>query len=340
MKRTTPFFLSIAMILGTVVLFISFKLVVNDLQVKELPKKNDIEFGGKCISLSSKVYNIPTYEREGIGEKTYYLNSFPGTLNWIIFHCSGIALGITFCFFIFFLIRDLIDKFNIRFDFKSYKLGIGPPGLIVFGMMFFGVLMSTKETFGIIAGSEIMDDFGFIFQHPHNVTSSFIVIYMLVGLFALVGMAIINICISKTVSGEMVKKSEIHKIFKKLKEDLNVFAFFSGLLLGVSIIGTGLQRTMISEYFFQGTEVIQFIYPESFVYVYGIQYTVLLTIFYIPSLIYLNYSKSVAFPREQPKSGSEEKTSWGLIGRDTVEDLKIVFSIFIPLLSSMLEVFI
>ncbi|GAB5472415.1 MAG: hypothetical protein Mars2KO_05140 [Maribacter sp.] len=325
---------------GSLILLVSLKLVINDLQITEMPKKDTIEFGGKKVELSAKVNSVPRYEREEVGEKKYYLNSFPGVLNWIIFHCGGIALGITFSFFIVLLIRDLMEKFKIKFDPKSYKLGIGPPAIIVFGMILLGTLMSTKDALGLVAGSEIMDDFGIIFQHPHFVTSSFIMIYMLVGFFALVGMAIINISVSKTVSDQVVKKTEIYETFKRLKEDLNVFAFFSGLLLGIAIIGTGLQRTMISEHFENSAEIIQVIYPASFVYAYGIQYTVVLVIFYIPSLVYLNYSKGAIFSHEQLELGGKGKSSWLSISKNTVEDLKIVFSIFIPLLSSMLEVFI
>ena len=323
-------------------MFSSTKMIFNDVQLNA-PKADTLTIiGNDTIRLSEKIYNIPSLRVDDIKkkepdyvEKKFYFNAFPGVLNWIVFHCIALSIGISTLPFILLLIVRLRKAFNIKFKAKHTLMASIPLGLVVGITIIFASLISSDKIIGMVSGEEIMVHFNIIFSNPEVLIRSLVLAFLFLGFFSLIGIMMVNISISK-LSNQESSDDDKKKGFKLIKDNLNIFALYSGLILGVAIIGTGLQRDMIAEQL-ESAASISLIFPDSFIYSYGIAFTFVLALFFLPSLVYLKYAQKKTLPLTENKT---ENTSWWRIGTESIDDIKLIFSIVLPLISSVVQHFI
>ncbi len=338
-KKNIPLLLSLSILVALLTMLLSTTIVLKNLRLDENIPCKDIVIGNQSLSLSSKVEKIPVFIDKKGSVKKYYLNVFPGVLNWTVFHCVALSLATSSILFIVLLIIRIKNKFEVNFKSIDFKLAILPMIATILAIVIFYFTISSQQITSLVSGADIMADFDIIFLNPQLLIQRFVAAFLILGCIPLVGMMIINIAIHNLHTLRLKKDYDLEGSFKTIKDSLNIFSLFSGLLLGVSIVGTRLQRDMIAEHFDKGKEIIHIIYPDSFIYSYGMGFTLILALFFLPSLLYVNYSKSVLIKKEEVTGSNNNRGFWH-IGKDTLEDAKIILSIVLPLISSVVQHFI
>jgi len=259
-----------------------------------------------------------------------YLNRYPGVLKWIVFHSIALSIGVTAIPFLLLLMASIKRDFRIHFLSKnsilSWLLVLSAAGILVF------VKLNLDNT-RLMGGAELMEYFQIIFKNPIDTVGLLVSIFLGVGIFPLIGIMLINLAIAEGQNPKTaMTKEALSKGYKKLKDALNIFALATGLLVAASVVGTGIQRYMISEQVSQ----IKLLYPDTFIYAYGLSFTLILALFFIPTLLYLKYFRQ----QQNIAIKKDEKSGWWHMGQESIGDIKLIFSIILPLLGSIVEPFI
>lgn len=339
--------MALSTLLGLLIVIGSITYLYDSIQI---PKSTDTQMviDQDTLKISDRLKEVPKLMSDRAAmvgpqkmEKVYYLNIFPATLTWMIFHTFALSLGAASMVFLIHLIRNLRRRFEIRLRSKQTLKVLLPFILVVVITLLFYLLMTSSpvvESYSgsniLVSGSEIMDHFNIIFKDPQQTIKNVVTAFFLLGLVPLLGITMVNIAINTLWSKDPKEEVDHTADYFILKDRLNVFALVSGLLVAVSVIGTGLQRSMIAEYLVGD---INLIYPNEFIYAYGLSFTLLLALFFLPSLAFLKYYK-----RQFKVKSSEETTKIGLwsVGKESIDDIKLIFSIVLPLLSSVVQPFL
>lgn len=342
MKNYIPIFLALIVAIGLFVYFLSTKYLLDsviDLNVTSQDSTNGPQIILKDIDSTDtlSVNYLSKHGAEGIGPvskwnltEKLYLNLHPAIVNYIIFHGIVISLAWASMLFMLGVIYKLIKEFGIRFRSKATLISVIPFIVLIFltGLVL-DYLIGTRSN--NMMGGEIMEYFNIIFIEPEKVLKLVALAIAIASLIPVGGIMIINIAITETFGKSSTEKIEEQgKKYKILKDNLNVFALYAGLFVAAAIIGTGLQREMI------GGQIhnIELIYPDEIIYAYGMSFSFILGLIFIPSLAYLKYYK------RKNNIVITEKTSgvsWWKIGSESISDLKLTLSIILPLLTSIAQ---
>jgi hypothetical protein len=155
--------------------------------------------------------------------------------------------------------------------------------------------------------------------------------YAVLSLILLLGLLGINFA-SFRVLGNRSEHDADHKRddYFFLKDRLNLFALFSGLMVATAVITSKLHRNILVEEIMN----VDLIYPESILTSYGLYFTQLLALFFIPTLLHLKYYKRKSnFQADQRTN----KVLWWDVSKDSVEDVKLIFAVLLPIFSGLIQ---
>lgn len=342
-KRYLPLpLITVAVLLGFLTFFLSTGYLINAIKQRPNSTKSP-EFVVKTdsipLTISQKeiVKDVPTISSSnnqgGKSKARFYLNVFPGTLNWIMFHSTALSLAMTSLIFVIALILRLKIKFKLVFLSPKTLLLVIPLLLLVAMSILFERRVTSPSKINAVFGAGIMEYFEIIFDQPKVVVKTIERSFYSIGVFSLFGITTIIMAANKFANNTSKYSFDFKKGYKTLKDGLNVFALFTGLLVGVSVIGTSLQKKMIAEQ----VSHLKEIYPDEFIYAYGLIFTFILALFFLPALVYLKYLK-----KNSGEIEVENKTplGWWNIGQESLDDIKLIFSIILPLLTTVVQSFI
>lgn len=297
-------------------------------------KKNEYENKIDSIYYSGAFYqNLKKKCRKDVIEKLLpqinnkaAMNLNPAVFRWIIFHSIAVSLCLASSIFIFFLVYQLFKRYKPHYNFIVYLILL----LVLSGVIVSLVLISKPHN-KIMNGVELMTYFGIIFNHPKKIIWIIVLPIYLVSLIPIFGILLINtgtyFTFEKSTSELPNQKGKKNEEFLFLKERLNIFAFYLGLLVSLAVIGSGLQRDMIID------QIGDLLYPKDMIYAYGIAFSTILAFLFIPTSVYLKYASKL----KPEKTTASKNSLWWKIGEDTIDNFKVVFSIILPLLSSIIQ---
>ncbi|MCI4670622.1 MAG: hypothetical protein MRZ79_20980 [Bacteroidia bacterium] len=303
--------------------------------------------------------------------KYYLLNYKHSVLKWIGFHSGALGFGYALIPFFFILIFQIIKEVNqkseARLDHK-FPIRIFLVSLLLVALSsLFTFLILRGDNVNLLSGADIMADFNIVFYDPNLTIGILVVFFMIVGIPPLLGMLMIvwataklwnekgsldedeNKKITETLaaqstkdeSGQQPKREDLEKpirdgklvkLYLSIRDKLNVFAFFSGCLVALSILGSRLQRDMIMDYIPDVKEI----YPDLFTYLYGLVFTLLLAMFFLPAQFFLKYFKD---ERGIAVEAKPESGKWWKIGTESIQDIKLIFALVLPLLTTAVTSF-
>jgi hypothetical protein len=289
----------------------------------------------KIVSKSGADGESPYY-KEGDIKNKLYINLHPSILSWILFYSVVLSLAIASSILMIFIliefIKDNLDTINFNRPWLIYGLFI----VLVVLVSGFIIYVHDKPA-KIMTGAEMMIYFDIIFKDPNAVTRVMMIPFIVCALISSAGIMVVNLVANETfnesnLKGLSTKKTEKEKLrrYKDLKDKLHTFGLYAGLLVSTTIVGLGLQKKMLV----QQISNVEKIYPPEFIISYGSSFTLFLALIFLPSLIYLKYLRMDH--NIQIESKTTEK-SWWAIGKETRDEVKIVFAIILPLLTSMVQ---
>ena len=329
MKKNTPFTLSLIIVIGFFVYVGSNQLMRDSLLIEPDQRTERMMIIGKdTVKVSEKVHQVQTDIITSKGKKSNYLNVFPATILWISFHSTSLAIGIIAAWLLFFLIRSLIKEFDIKFS-KTTIFAFIPLLIGVFALMF---ALETDLILlrSLISGNGVTKYFGIIFPENTDIVRALVGTFLLIAVVPLSGIILINVA-SKNLSINENLHENMAAHYKSLREKLNTFALVTGFLVAISIVGTQLQKKMIGE---QITN-IDAIYPNEFIYLYALTFTLILALFFIPSLLLL---KRIKIDKKIEADTGVMNLGWWKIGKESVDDVKLIFSMILPLIASVSQI--
>ena len=337
MKSNIPLFITFSIFLGLLTFVLSTNYLYDGL-LDNSPDGKIILFSkdsqnSDTLTVNSLARNVPTavVGKEKI-KKRFYLNVFPATLNWITFHSVALSLSMASIIYLIALIVNLKKSFAIKF-FSRETLKVIVPILLVAILLLVLMSYSKIEWDQIVYGGEIMNHFNIVFNDPQDITRKIQGAFFVISIVPLCGLIMISLATSVLHNLGAGHQRDLKADCKKINDRLNIFALFSGLLVAVSIVGTRLQRAMIAEQ----VPGIENIYPDAFIYAYSITFTLILALFFLPPLAFLKYVQSNKIPSGGAK---KENVSWWKIGKESMDDIKLIFSIVLPLLTSIVQSFL
>lgn len=348
MKNRMPLFIISVISVGLLFLLLSFLGFVGSLKsykkvnLSQQPHEiiftqQDTTIKQDTIKLKRSITDISLLNFKDTNEikmrDALTLNFRPKTLTYIFFQSVYIYISISIMIMLIigFLIRNMIQEFKFKIKWKDLRWSL--LGIVLL-LVITGVLiaMSTNSS-RLVGGATLMENFDIIFDEPGSITMFIIVIVAIVGIVCLFGIAFINL-ITNQVVNDTISKNKADQL-KHLKGYLNSMAFFSSFIVAGAVIGTSLQREMIAEYLTN----INLIYPNEFVAIYGMVFTFILAIFFVPTLVYIKYYERELEEEDKQNNAGEEKEelSWLHLGQEIVKEFKIVFAILLPFLISIID---
>lgn len=257
---------------------------------------------------------------KNINDKTF-INLNPFVLRWITFHSVALSLGFSSLGFIVFLIIKLFpDKQDIikMKPIISILLGL----VAAIGCIIMIIIAQDK----ILTGVDIMEYFNLIFKNPRFAIGIITYPMLAISLFPIFGILLINV--RAYFIFQLNNKLASNEEYTNMKNNLNSFSFYLGLLVSCAVIGTGLQRDMIIDH----VKDFSYIYPKELIYSYGISYSIILASFFVPSYMYLRYTGS-AFAGSEPSEGKNFLS----LSKEAIDNLKLALSIVLPTISSIVQ---
>ena len=254
------------------------------------------------------------------------LNLNPALFRWIIFHSVSLSLCLASSIFIFYFMLLTYKEYK-----RYFNLEIRVVLITFIIVVILALLYIAKPQTRIINGVEIMTYFNINFDNPKCAINIIVWPMYTVSLIPIIGILMGNFAtyfaFENKIKTILQSQEEKTKAYSDLKDRLNIFTFYLGLLVSCAVIGSGLQRDMITN------QIGKLLYPEEMVYAYGIAFSTILALLFIPSFIYLRY----AGKEYQNIIDSTKKEDWWKIGVDTVDNFKLALSVALPLISSIVQ---
>ncbi len=258
--------------------------------------------------------------------KRAYLNINPIVFRWILFVSVALSISNASSIFIFLLVYQLYEKYKHYFTKKSWlSLILSLLALLAF----FLYVWCNKSVF--LDGGQIMDDFNIIFSNPSKSTYLVTGCLLFISLAPIIGILIINLATYFTLQLNEENKSELHLNIEYiyLNDRINILAFYLGVLVSFAVIGSGLQRNMIISQIVD----LEILYPIEMTYAYGISYSLILALFFIPSSLYLRYLGQELSTEDDDQG----KGKWWQLGQETYTTLKLGLAIALPFITSVIQ---
>jgi len=226
-------------------------------------------------------------------------------------------------------IKDIVLVFELS---ASRKI------MVVFSTMLIGVLIYFMQHINyLMKPTEVLDRFNILLKNPY-VLDGFIVVAICVALTAIAGQLFINQAIGRlpaTVIGlDVIAHNIIAEKFNLLRRKLKFFLLIDAALIVLSVVNTdAFRRAIVSE-----VSINMDIVPRDYVYLYGVLFTFLLAIVYMPIYARLK-NKGELMLKEIPQNllnADGHKIASVLNIKETpIESLKVVLSILAPVLTSL-----
>ncbi|WP_298791240.1 hypothetical protein [uncultured Allomuricauda sp.] len=337
MKNGIPIKLLIVILVGLFSFAGAFFFYVGDVRVVPKKEVQPIVTMKDKISQNPFIHKTPRVlikslkNSEVETEKVLYFNVFPKTLRWVAFNSIAFCLGVSIGFYLVFLIMKLGRNFLVKLVFLDYLKICSSFALLAIITFFFLSRVTNNPTSLFLGGAEIMEYFGIVFHRPREVIKLTVFAFGVIWLVPLIGMITTNLSNEQLLRTNSSDKKNNLKNYVILRDSLNAFSLFLGLLVGAAILATKLQRSMISEHL---TGNLINIYPDELIYTYGVIFSVLLGLFFLPSLFYLKSTRKVL---EIDKPQNKKIVGGWEIGKETLDDAKMILSIILPLLTSIIQ---
>ena len=343
MQNYTPILIFTTIFTGLITLLVYSNILIGSLRTYDYKEGERVqlvvdqpneegEIQSDTVKLRNEITSVTilNHQDESTFKSNLSLNFAPKTLIYIFFHAAYLAVSVVGMLIVLFLLWRMTIEFDLKRRFGKNILSI--ISIIVLAVLT-GVLMTltNSDSEYFMGGAKIMRNFKIIFEDPMGMVKTVMSSLTAVGLVLLCAIAYVNVVTSRISESEATNEEKLSRL-KSLKGYMNTIAFLSGLIVAGTVVGTSLQRDMISEYLTN----IDLIYPMRFIAVYGMVFTIILALFFIPSLLYLKYCER----KYQPSSQGEEKKGWFGFGKETIKEIEIVFSVFLPLFASVVEYFI
>jgi hypothetical protein len=284
----------------------------------------DTIYYGPGFSDISSSTSLPAINRKAL------INLNPKVLRWVIFHSVSLSLSFASWLFLAYLAFQLFQEYKTNF--KKFHYALWAAGII---LALIAIIYISQKHSIILNGIEIMEYFNLVFIDPLRATFIILIPFFFMSLTPVTGIILVNM--GAYFSFENRNQSNLNpdtsidfrEKYQTLKEDLNIFAFYLGFLVSCAVIGTGLQRDLIISQI--GEENSNLLFPLELLHTYGIGFSLILALFFVPTYMYLQYAG------RDFNTNDENPGKWWEIGKDTINNLKLVFSIFLPLLSSIIQ---
>lgn len=325
---------SIILVIGGVFICGSF-LIVNIETENNLPK--EIEFtidadSSYTLKFESNRMMLPTHSSKIKSESSpkasellFHLN--PHFLVWLVLALT--MLGISFGIFPFVLNKIRIIKYAFLIP---YQVVVAFFLVAILVGILFSVLIVLNPY--LVSFADWIFHLGILFKN-HGVLNFIIIIPTIVGLSSLIGILLIYRA-SLTLKIDTDNIASFKKKFTKLKEAMKFFLTVSTTLITFAVFTSATLRIAI----LHEVKVDNFqIIPIEFIYLYGLQFTIVLAIFYLPISYQLKQKgiHFISFNKENNKGSDESFSDLSkFIDESTYENFKVGLSILAPLISSIL----
>ena len=282
--------------------------------------------------------NVNTPRLDTIIGTAAYLNTHPQVLSWIIFHTTALALSLTGSLYLLTRIKRISTKYIKKMDRGDYAwlfCGLATILLFLVSILFYKPMM--------LNGIGIMVHFSLIFNNPLLTVGVVSGLLILMGFVPIAGILYVNLAVYRTLEQNLDGTTKDQaEASKDLKDEMNFFMLYLGLLVSASVIGTGLQREMILQEITNGAVL----FPDKMVHAYGFVFTFILFVLFVPSYIYLHRASDEIVQADpageivqpDPAPVSDKQNIWK-IDEKTIADVKVALMVALPTIGSIVQQF-
>ncbi|MFC2152029.1 hypothetical protein ACFLSE_05825 [Bacteroidota bacterium] len=288
----------------------------------------------------------PTLEKPLIKPlKGMYFHSVPSLLVWIFIISAFMSISVG-------LIGPYINK--ILHTIKESKISITYRLTIIGSVLIIGLITFFLEhsntsflkypvEYKTVA--DLLKEFNILLDDPKKTIKVAVGIMFSVAFTGMAGLLILNKAINNIQSDSIKQKEEVHKVtlqYNRLRSDLKFYLYSLSLLVAGSILTTGMLRESILTIIPSAND---FIFPIEFVYLYGLSFSLILIIAYVPIFANLKYKSqkivagveglSAQYQPEKLKAIKEKLSVQSTI----FDNIKVVISLLAPLITSFLPNF-
>lgn len=282
-------------------------------------------------------------------QKDLFFNYYTKFLVWMFFFC--LLIGASFGFTLPLCAEFLWIKQRVQ----------GNSALILKSIV--GAIAVIAIAFGIAGGgwmsamsgggaehyksfAAIMGDLGVFLHHPKYTMMALMILGSIGPMLAIAGILLVNFSMSGL--DRFTDPKVISERFQKLSKSLNFFLFALALMISLTTVTTALGRDALVEVVPWAADLLL---PIDFVYLYGLIFTAILAIIYIPVFFQLKRKgesilkliDNPAVPLEEDADSpeiDEEVRDILMLKPTSLDNLKVSLSILGPVLTGLLSKFI
>lgn len=261
-----------------------------------------------------------------------YMTYNPVFLVWMALISVMIACSLALSPVLIKLIRDIYQLFGLR---RIYLIKA------VLGALLIGVFINqTNKVPFVLVLFKILYKAKILISHPYWLTS-LIMICMVAGLIAIAGQLMVNYAVTKLPENifeldAAQQKKEVAR-FMLLRSSLKFFLMTDAALIVFSILTTdALKRAVFQEIKILNVPAHE-LFPQEFVYLYGVVFTLYLALLYLPVYYRLKYKGESMVQSLNTASEPDAKLAESFLIRESpLESFKVALSILAPVVSSLL----
>ncbi|MDV6215638.1 hypothetical protein R1T15_14080 [Mucilaginibacter sp. L3T2-6] len=200
-----------------------------------------------------------------------------------------------------------------------------------------GALVYAQQNSYMLQAFDIMDRFKILLYHP-GALNIVVLTSLGVGLIAITGKLIINYAVGKLperITGmSETEQKKVGEKFLLLRNQLKFFLLVDAILIVFSILTTdALRRSILTEVTFSID-----IFPDNFVYLYGLLFTFFLGLLYMPIYYRLRYKGATMLhdiPQAELDGDKKTLSAIFLIQETPMQSLQVSLAILAPVLTSL-----
>ena len=270
-----------------------------------------------------------------VGRAKFLFNSNPILLVWMLVFSMmlGTATGL--------LLPVCGWIKNLYVTFKPNVMAIVLLIIVILVIITGGEFLQTPDFVNLLTAFEITRCFKILFLCTTGL-NVIIRVTMLIGGATVLGMFVINACIPKIEDAAQNDSKKIVELYELLRQGLKFFLTVLSVLIVYSIFTSSLfQQTLNNSIVIKGLDNFT-LFPSEFIYAYGLLFTIILAIIYLPIDYHLRYhGKKMAaliqqaMPTDEAQLKTAEKEIKILESQDSgLKSLNIFLTILSPILGS------
>jgi hypothetical protein len=203
-----------------------------------------------------------------------------------------------------------------------------------------GCITLTNQVPYVLMLFDLMEKAKVLLYHPGRL-NAFIIICLIPGLTAITGQLLINYAVSKLPENifevEAAEQKRVVANFLLLRNRLKFFLTADAALIVLSILTTDTLKSAIMTALSLSKSAKHVLFPQEFVYLYGLVFTLYLAILYIPVYYRLKYKGETMVESLNPDNADQVKLAANFIIQESALDsFKVALSILAPIVSSLL----